>query len=122
MTWPGLWPGREHDLEVDSREAQPLAAGDRVLGLIALKRTEAGRHPAHDVREHRPLDLRAEDLRAGGARDRRDGADVVEVAVRDQDRLDLDAQRSSAACSSRSGSSPGSTITALLAAASARTM
>ena len=38
------------------------------------------------------LDLRAVDRRAGGARDRRDGADVVEVRVREQDRLELDAE------------------------------
>ncbi len=40
----------------------------------------------------RALDLRAVDRRAGRPRDRRDGADVVEVAVGDEDRLDLDAQ------------------------------
>ncbi len=65
----------------------------RVLGLVALERPEPGRHPAHDVGEQRALDLRAVHGRAGGARDRRDGADVVEVAVREQDRLDLHAER-----------------------------
>ena len=57
----------------------------------------------------RALDLRAVHGGAGRARQRRDGADVVEVAVGDEDRLDLHAERSIAA-SSRSGSSPGSTI------------
>ena len=85
--------GREEDLDVKPGEAQPLAAGEGVLGLVALKRPEPGRHPAHHVGEHRTLDLRAVDGRAGGPRDRRDRADVVEVAVREEDRLDLDAQR-----------------------------
>ncbi len=70
-----------------------LAAGERVLGLVALERAEARRHPAHHVGEQRDLDLRAVDGRTGRACDRCDGADVVEVAVREQDRLELDAER-----------------------------
>ena len=89
----GAVAGREEHLDVQAGEPQPLAAGERVLGLVALERAEPGRHPAHDVGEHRALDLRAVDGRAGGARDGRDRADVVEVAVRDQDRLDLHAER-----------------------------
>ena len=85
--------GREEHLDVDAGERELLTAGEGDVGLVALERAEPGRHPAHDVGEHRTLDLRAVDGRAGGARERRDGADVVEVAVRDQDRLDLDAER-----------------------------
>ena len=43
--------------------------------------------------EHRHLELRAVDRRAGGLRDGRDGADVVEVRVREQDRLERHAER-----------------------------
>ena len=80
-------------LDVQAGELQVLAAGEDVLGLVALERPEPGRHPAHDVGQHRPLDRRAVDRRAGGPRERRDRADVVEVAVGDEDRLDLDAER-----------------------------
>ena len=80
-------------LDVHAGEAQALAAGEQVVGLVALERAEAGRHPAHHVGEQRALDRRAVDGRAGGPGDRRDGADVVEVAVGEQDRLDLHAER-----------------------------
>ena len=70
-----------------------LAAGDGVLGLVALERPEPGWRPLHDVREQRALDLRAVDGGAGRARHRRDRADVIEVAVGDQDRLDLHPER-----------------------------
>ena len=75
-----------------SGEAQRLAPGERLLGLVALERAEPGRAPSADVCEHGALDLRAVDGSARGARQRRDRADVVEVAVRDQDRLDLHAE------------------------------
>ena len=64
-----------------------------MLGLKALKGTKARRHPAHDVGQHRALDLRAVDGSAGRLGDGRDGADVVEVAVGDEDRLELHVER-----------------------------
>ena len=70
-----------------------LAAADGVLGLVVLEGPEAGWHPAHHVGEQGALDLGAVDGSAGGARDGRDCADVVEVAVREQDRLDPHAER-----------------------------
>ena len=84
---------REQDLDVESGELQALPAGEGVIGLVALERAEPGRHPAHHVGEHRTLDLRAVHRRTGGAGDRRDRPDVVEVAVREQDRLELDPER-----------------------------
>ena len=62
---------------------------DRLVGLVAL----VGAEPlpgdeGHDVGEDRDLDLRAVDRRAGRLRHRGDGADVVEVAVGEEDRLD----------------------------------
>ena len=83
----------EQHLDVHVRELQPLAALDRVLGLPAFKRAEARHRPFHDVRKHAKLDLGAVHGRACGSRDRRHRADVVEMAVGDQDRLDLDAKR-----------------------------
>ena len=83
--------GREDHLDRHARELEPLAAADGVVGVVGLVRAEARpRDVAHDVGEHRHLELRAPDLRAGCARDRRDRADVVEVRVREQDRGDLD--------------------------------
>ena len=64
-----------------------------MLGLIAAERAEAGRHPAHDVCQDGLLDLRAVDGSAGRLGDGCDGADVVEVAVGDEDGLQLHAQR-----------------------------
>ena len=90
-----------------------LAAGDGLVGVVALVRAESRpRDVAHDVGEHRDLELRAVDRRAGGARERRDGADVVEVRVGEQDRLDRDAELLDAPPSRRSASSPGSTTSA----------
>ncbi len=88
----GAVAGREEHVDVEAGERQTLAAGDGVLGLVALERAEAGRHEAHHVGEQRALDLGAVDGRAGRARERRDGADVVEVAVREEDRLDPHAE------------------------------
>ena len=59
-----------------------------MVGVVALVRPEARRDPGHDVGEHRTLELRAVDRRARGAGDGRDGADVVEVRVREQNRVD----------------------------------
>ncbi len=89
----GAVSGREDHVELQAGETEALAAADGVLGLVALERPEPGRHPAHDVGQQRPLDLGAVDGRAGRAGHRRDRADVVEVAVREEDRLDLDVQR-----------------------------
>ena len=69
------------------------------------------RHVAHDVGQHRALDLAHVDGRAGLARHRRDRADVVEVGVGEEDRLDL-RPSSSTGARMRSASSPGSKITA----------
>ena len=90
----GRVPGREQDVDLQPGELEPLAAGDRVVGVVGLERAEARpRHVAHDVGQDRDLELGAPDLRAGRARQRRDRADVVEVRVREQDRRDLDAER-----------------------------
>src|ERR1700730_10085119 len=59
---------------------------------MALERPEAGRHPAYDVHQDGPLDLRAVDRGARRPRQRRDRADVIEVAVGHEDRLDLDTE------------------------------
>ena len=99
-------------VDVEARELQPLAARDGLLRLPRLVRAEAlPRDVAHDVREDVRLEHRAVDGRAGGARDGRDGADVVEVRVREQDRVEVETPNSSSAFSSLSGSSPGSTST-----------
>ena len=109
MTWPGLWPGVKIDVELEPGELQRLAAGDGLVGVVALERAEA--RPGDegvDVGEHRHLDLGAVDRRPGRPRQRGDGADVVEVGVGEEDRLDL-APIPPAAARIRSASSPGST-------------
>ena len=88
----GAVAGRVEHLDVHPGEVQPLAPAQLVVGLVVLERAEARRDPAHHVREQRQLDLRAVHGSAGGARQGGDGADVVEVAVGEQDRLDLDAE------------------------------
>ncbi len=92
MRWPGLWPGVEQHLDVEARETQRLAARERVLGYVALERAEPRRCAERDVLEHRALDLGAVHRRAGRPCERGDRADVVEVAVGDEDRLDLYAE------------------------------
>ena len=93
MTWPGLWPGGEDDVDLHPGELEPLAAGDGLVGVVALERAESRpRDVGHDVGEHRHLDHGAVDRRPGGLGDRRDRADVVEVAVGDEDRVDADAE------------------------------
>ena len=90
----GAVAGGEDDVELHPGQLQRLAAGDGLVGLVALERPEARLgDEAHDVGEHRHLDLRAVDRRPGRRRHRRDGADVVEVAVGEEDRLDLGAGR-----------------------------
>ncbi len=85
--------GSREDLDAEIGELQRLAAGERVLRLVALEGAEAGRRVAHDVLEHRAFELGAVDRRAALPRDRRDGADVIEVAVGDEDRVELDVER-----------------------------
>jgi hypothetical protein len=80
--------GREQDVDLAAGERQRLAAADGLLGVVGLVGPEAGERVAVDVLEHRDLGLRAVDRRAGGAGERRDRADVVEVRVREEDRLD----------------------------------
>ena len=61
----------------------------RLVGVVALEGAEPlPGDEGHDVGEDRRLDLRAVDGGAGRLGDRRDGADVVEVAVGEEDRLD----------------------------------
>jgi hypothetical protein len=85
----GAVAGDEADLEREAREVQRLAAADGVVRVVALKRAEAG--PADvgvDVGQHLGFALRAVDRRAGRARHRGHGSDVVEVGVGEEDRLD----------------------------------
>ena len=64
-----------------------------MVGLIALVGADPRkRHVAHDVGEHGTLDLGDVDGRAGRAGHGRDGADMIEVRVRQQDRLDRQAE------------------------------
>ena len=88
---PGAVAGGEEDVDLHPGELEPLAAGDGLVGVVALVGAEAGPGDVgHDVGEHRHLDLRAVDGGAGRLRDRGDGADVVEVGVGEQDRVDPD--------------------------------
>jgi hypothetical protein len=85
--------GEDH-VDLEPGHLELLSARQRVLGVPALVRAEAGpRHERHDVREHDLLDLGHPDLGAGGLRDRSDGADVVEVGVGQQDALEVHAER-----------------------------
>src|SRR5262249_36367952 len=40
---------RGDHLDLQTRETQPLAAGEGVVGLVALERPESGWNPTHDV-------------------------------------------------------------------------
>ena len=71
---------------------QALSAVERLVGLPRLDAPPRGREEAVGVREDRQLRARAVDRHPAGARDGRDGADVVDVGVREQDRLGLDAE------------------------------
>jgi hypothetical protein len=84
---------REYHLDVKARKAQRLAARHRGLCLVALERAEPRRNPAHDVREHPPLDLRTVDRSTGRPGDGRHRTDVIEVAVGDEHGLDLNSER-----------------------------
>jgi hypothetical protein len=85
---PRAVAGNEVDLELQVRQLQRLAALDRMVGLVALERTETGiRHVGHDVGQHLGLELRAVHRSARRPGDRRDRADVIEVAMGQQDRL-----------------------------------
>jgi len=87
VAWTVAW-GEDH-LELEPAERERLAAGERAVGLVALERAEARQQVGVDVGQHRHLDLGAVDRRPGLARQRGDGADVVEVRVGEEDRLDL---------------------------------
>ena len=90
---PGAVAGREDHVDLEAGELELLAAGDGLVGVVALERAEAGPgHEGHDVGEHRHLELGAVDGGAGRLGDRGHGADVIEVAVGEQDRLELDSQ------------------------------
>ena len=90
----GAVAGRREDVDLEARKRKLLPSRQRVVGLVALERSEPGRHPAHDVGEHAALDLGAVDGRSRGPGDGSDGANVVEVGVRDEDRLDRHAEGS----------------------------
>ena len=80
----------EDHVEREPGQLKRLAAGDCLVGVVALERAEAGpRYVVHDVREHACLELRAVDRRTCRLRHRRDRADVVEVRVREEDRVEL---------------------------------
>jgi hypothetical protein len=86
-------PGREDDVDLEAGELESLAPLDGVFGVVGIEWSEAGPGDERvDVVEHELLDLRNPDLGAGRLRHRRDGTDVVEVRVREQDPLELHAQ------------------------------
>ena len=65
----GAVAGREEDVDLEPGELEPLAAGDGLVGVVALVRPEAGPgDEGHDVGEHRDLDLGAVDRRARSPR------------------------------------------------------
>jgi hypothetical protein len=77
------------DLDVEPGEVEALAAGDGLVGLVALIRPEPRPgHEAHDVGQHRDLDLGAVHRGPGRRGHRRHRPDVVEVTVGDEDRVD----------------------------------
>ena len=41
VTCPGLWPGREEHVDLEAGQLEPLAAVERVLGVVGLERAEA---------------------------------------------------------------------------------
>ena len=88
----GAVPGREQHVDLEAGERQRLPARDGVLGVVGLVRAELRiRHVGHEVGEQVGLGLRAPDLRARRARHGSDRADVIEVAVGEEDRLERDA-------------------------------
>ena len=88
----GAVTGREEHLDVKAREAQDAPPASRCSGTWLSNGPNPGGVPSADVFEHGTFDLRAIDGRAGRPREGRDSADVVEVAVGDEDRLDLHAE------------------------------
>jgi uncharacterized protein (DUF58 family) len=63
-------PGREQHVQLHAGQLQRLATGDRVVGLVALERSEARpRHVVHDVGQHLALELGAVHGRTRGPRD-----------------------------------------------------
>ena len=83
--------GGEEHIDVEAGDLEVLAAGQRLVGVVALVGADAGdRGPGHDVGEHRHLELRAVDGRARRLGHRGDGADVIDVRVSQQDRLDVE--------------------------------
>ena len=84
---------RADHVDLEARELQLVAVRDRLLGRVGLERPEAREpHVVVDVLEDEDLALGAVDRRAGAAGHLGDRADVVEVAVGDQDRLDRRAE------------------------------
>ena len=85
----GAVAGREDHVQRQPRELQGLSPADQLVRVVALERPEARvGDEGHDVGEDRRLDLGAVDRGFGRGGDRRHGADVVEVAVGDENRLD----------------------------------
>ena len=82
-TWPAEWPGHVDHLEGHPGDGDLVAAADRVLGLVRRDRGAAARYPVLkrvDLARGRP------DLRPGAACQVGNARDVVDVAVRDEDR------------------------------------
>ena len=89
VTWSGLWPGVPITSISKPASVQLVAVLDRLLGRVGLERPEAREaHVLVDVLEDEDFVLGAVDGRVGAPRHLRDRADVVEVTVGDQDRLD----------------------------------
>jgi hypothetical protein len=116
---PGEWPGTWTHLERDARRLDGLAAGEerRLAGERArrIAREEVVR-PAEDVE----LALGQPDRRARSLREVGEGAEVVEVAVREQDR-GAGRSRAGEREPDLGGVRPGSITTAWVAPRSART-
>ena len=90
----GAVSGREDDVDVKPGQLEVLPADEQLVGVVALEAGEP--EPAHrgvDVGEDVALERRAVDRRSRCVRERGHRADVVDVRVRDQDRLDPRAQR-----------------------------
>ena len=90
----GAVAGGEDDVDLEARRARGVSPpATRLVGVVALVRAEPG--PGTNAMMSAStgdLELGAVDRSAGRLGDRGDGADVVEVGVGEQDRLDLDAR------------------------------
>ncbi len=83
----------EDDVEGEAGELERLPAGDGVLGIPRLVRAEARpRDERHDVLQDGHLELRAVDRRGRRPGHRRDRADMIEVRVGEEDRVERDAR------------------------------